>query len=85
MSRRQPSGPAASAASPGSVTRPPGPPAGGPRRGGHGAAMAPAEKSLNFGASARRLIGLLKPHRLRVIAVLALSVTAVVMLSLIHI
>ena len=44
-----------------------------------GAAMAPAEKSLNFGASARRLIGLLKPHRLRVIAVLALSVTAVVM------
>ena len=41
--------------------------------------MAPAEKSLNFGASARRLIGLLKPHRLRVIAVLALSVTAVVM------
>ncbi|AIF41537.1 multidrug ABC transporter ATP-binding protein [Dermacoccus nishinomiyaensis] len=79
MSRRQPSGPAASAASPGSGTRPPGPPAGGPRRGGHGAAMAPAEKSLNFGASARRLIGLLKPHRLRVIAVLALSVTAVVM------
>ena len=76
MSRRQPSGSAASA---GSGARPPGPPAGGPRRGGHGAAMAPAEKSLNFGASARRLIGLLKPHRLRVIAVLALSVTAVVM------
>jgi ATP-binding cassette subfamily B protein len=37
----------------------------------------PAEKSLNFGPSARRLLGRLGPERLRVYAVLALGVVSV--------
>jgi ATP-binding cassette subfamily B multidrug efflux pump len=37
----------------------------------------PAEKASDFGPSARRLVGLLRPERLRVIAVLALGVVSV--------
>ncbi|WP_374251144.1 ABC transporter ATP-binding protein [Micromonospora sp. R77] len=41
-----------------------------------GAAM-PAEKSMNFGPSARRLLGRLRPHRFRLAAVIALAVVSV--------
>ncbi|HEX5541738.1 MAG TPA: ABC transporter ATP-binding protein [Micromonospora sp.] len=37
----------------------------------------PAEKSMTFGPSARRLIGLLRPHRLHVLAVIGLAVVSV--------
>ncbi|MFG2053631.1 ABC transporter ATP-binding protein [Micromonospora sp. NPDC048930] len=50
------------------------------RRGGGppwmGAAM-PAEKSMNFGPSARRLLGRLRPHRLQLGAIIALAVASV--------
>ena len=39
----------------------------------------PAEKSMNFGPSAMRLIGLLRPHRLRLVLIIALGVASVVM------
>ncbi|MCI4064234.1 ABC transporter ATP-binding protein/permease [Micromonospora sp. R77] len=37
----------------------------------------PAEKSMNFGPSARRLLGRLRPHRFRLAAVIALAVVSV--------
>ncbi len=39
----------------------------------------PAEKSMNFGPSAMRLIGLLRPHRFRLILIIMLGVASVVM------
>jgi ATP-binding cassette subfamily B protein len=55
------------------------PPAG--RRGGGGppwmGAGMPAEKSLNFGPSARRLLGRLRPHRLQLAAIIGLAVVSV--------
>lgn len=56
--------------------RPPmrrGPGGGGP----FGGMQLPAEKSLNFGVSARRLLGQLRPHRLGVALVVALTVISV--------
>jgi ATP-binding cassette subfamily B multidrug efflux pump len=41
-----------------------------------GAAM-PAEKSMNFGPSARRLLGRLRPHRLQLTAIITLAVASV--------
>ncbi|MCW3838801.1 ABC transporter ATP-binding protein/permease [Micromonospora yasonensis] len=41
-----------------------------------GAAM-PAEKSMNFGPSARRLLGRLRPHRLHLAAIVTLAVASV--------
>ncbi|WP_319459132.1 ABC transporter ATP-binding protein [Micromonospora sp. RTP1Z1] len=41
-----------------------------------GAAM-PAEKSMNFGPSARRLLARLRPHRLQLAAVITLAVTSI--------
>src|SRR5690349_22969656 len=53
-------------------------PAGGPGRGGPFAGMnVPAEKALNFGASARRLLGELRPERAWLTLVLALAVVSV--------
>jgi ATP-binding cassette subfamily B multidrug efflux pump len=53
-------------------------PAGGPGRGGPFAGMnAPAEKALNFGPSARRLLGELRPERAWLVLVLALAVVSV--------
>ncbi|WP_107076410.1 ABC transporter ATP-binding protein, partial [Micromonospora sp. MH33] len=55
-------------------------PAAGRRGGGGppwmGAAM-PAEKSMNFGPSARRLLGRLRPHRFSLTAIIALAVASV--------
>lgn len=54
------------------------PPAG--RRGGgppHMGMGMPAEKAMNFGPSARRLLGRLRPHRMELTAVLALAVASV--------
>ena len=47
--------------------------------GGPMAAMGPTDKSMNFKPSAKRLIGLLRPQMVRMVAVLALTVTAVVL------
>ncbi|APX02484.1 ABC transporter ATP-binding protein [Arthrobacter sp. QXT-31] len=53
-------------------------PAGGPGRGGPFAGMnVPAEKALNFGPSARRLLGELRPERAWLALVLALAVVSV--------
>lgn len=53
-------------------------PAGGPGRGGPFAGMnIPAEKAMNFGASARRLLGELRPERLWLTLVLFLAVVSV--------
>ncbi|MFC7850789.1 ABC transporter ATP-binding protein [Arthrobacter sp. NPDC057388] len=53
-------------------------PAGGPGRGGPFAGMnVPAEKALNFGASARRLLAELRPERAWLALVLALAVVSV--------
>ncbi|MFC7380612.1 ABC transporter ATP-binding protein [Sphaerisporangium rhizosphaerae] len=56
------------------------PPAGGGPfgRGPFGGAGMPAEKSMNFGPSARRLIRRLDPERPRILAVIALAVISVV-------
>ena len=52
-------------------------PAGGPGRGGPFAGMnIPAEKSMNFGPSAQRLLGELRPERLWLMLVLVLAVVA---------
>lgn len=64
----------------GSAERPAGPPRPpmGPGRGGPFAGMnVPAEKAMNFGASARRLLGTLHPERLWLVLVLALAVASV--------
>ncbi|MFJ6149573.1 ABC transporter ATP-binding protein [Micromonospora profundi] len=53
---------------------PPGRPAGGPH---WASAGMPAEKSMNFGPSARRLLGRLRPHRLHLTAIIALAVVSV--------
>ncbi|HEX2772681.1 MAG TPA: ABC transporter ATP-binding protein, partial [Micromonosporaceae bacterium] len=57
------------------------PPAGAAARRGGGppwmTAGMPAEKSMNFGPSARRLLGRLRPHRPHVLAVIALAVISV--------
>ncbi|MFE0589444.1 ABC transporter ATP-binding protein [Micromonospora echinospora] len=52
---------------------PPGAGRGGPATG----VGVPAEKPLDFGPSARRLLGLLRPHRGRLVAVVALAVAGV--------
>jgi ATP-binding cassette subfamily B protein len=54
------------------------------RRGGppHMQLGQPGEKSLNFGPSAKRLIGRLSPHRAKVIIVLVLAVASVVLSSI---
>ncbi len=53
-------------------------PAGGPGRGGPFAGMnIPAEKAMNFGPSARRLLGELRPERLWLVLVLLLAVVGV--------
>ncbi|XAS67031.1 ABC transporter ATP-binding protein [Micrococcaceae bacterium Sec5.7] len=53
-------------------------PAGGPGRGGPFAGMnIPAEKAMNFGPSAKRLLGTLRPERLWLVLVLALAVGSV--------
>ncbi|SDL18347.1 ATP-binding cassette, subfamily B [Arthrobacter sp. ov407] len=53
-------------------------PAGGPGRGGPFAGMnIPAEKPMNFGPSARRLLGELRPERLWLVLVLMLAVVSV--------
>ncbi|MDR7085114.1 ATP-binding cassette subfamily B protein [Arthrobacter ginsengisoli] len=53
-------------------------PAGGPGRGGPFAGMnIPAEKAMNFGPSARRLLGELRPERLWLVLVLMLAVVSV--------
>ena len=59
--------------------RPAGPPMRGPmgRGGPHGGMGMPAEKSLNFGPSAKRLLGRLRPYRVGVAVVIALSVVSV--------
>ncbi len=52
----------------------------GPRRGGMGPHMAPTgEKSLNFGPSAKRLVGWLRPERTGVTAGILLTVVAVIL------
>ena len=59
------------------VGRPPRPPMG-PGRGGPFAGMnIPAEKAMNFWPSARRLLGTLRPERLWLVLVIALSVAGV--------
>jgi ATP-binding cassette subfamily B multidrug efflux pump len=63
-----------------SAERPAGPPRPpmGPGRGGPFAGMnVPAEKAMNFGPSARRLLGTLHPERLWLVLVLALAVASV--------
>ncbi|MFD0969361.1 ABC transporter ATP-binding protein [Plantactinospora endophytica] len=52
---------------------------GGGARGGPGWATAgmPAEKSMNFGPSARRLLGLLRPHRVQLVVVILLAISSV--------
>ena len=50
----------------------------GPRHGPMAGAM-PVEKSMNFGPSARRLIGRLAPERIKVIAVVILTIASVVL------
>ncbi|MDZ4092031.1 MAG: ABC transporter ATP-binding protein [Arthrobacter sp.] len=53
-------------------------PAGGPGRGGPFAGMnVPAEKAMNFGPSAKRLLGQLRPERLWLVLVLMLAVVSV--------
>uniref|UniRef100_UPI0026B488CB ABC transporter ATP-binding protein n=1 Tax=Micromonospora acroterricola TaxID=2202421 RepID=UPI0026B488CB len=78
--------PAGDGRTPGDATRQPGGDAPAPKRlppgrqgGGPpwaGAGM-PAEKSMNFGPSARRLLGRLRPHRLHLGAIIALAVVSV--------
>ncbi|MBC7441707.1 MAG: ABC transporter ATP-binding protein [Ramlibacter sp.] len=54
------------------------PPARGPMGGGpFGGMSAPAEKAMNFGPSAKRLLGKLRPERLWLVLVLFLAVTSV--------
>lgn len=52
---------------------------GGNRSGGPWGNAMPTEKSLNFGPSAKRLVGHLAPQRLRLIAILAATVISVVL------
>ena len=54
------------------------------RRGGppHMQMGQPGEKSLNFGPSAKRLLGRLRPHRAKVVVVLVLAVASVVLSSI---
>ncbi|MCS5718301.1 ABC transporter ATP-binding protein/permease [Herbiconiux sp. CPCC 205763] len=68
-----------------SAPRPVGPPAGSPGRGPggrgggpFGGVGMPTEKSMTFGPSAKRLIRRLSPHRIAVLAVIALGVVSVV-------
>ncbi|KXK60238.1 multidrug ABC transporter ATP-binding protein [Micromonospora rosaria] len=53
------------------------PPGGGHRGGGWMNAGMPAERSMNFGPSARRLLGRLRPQRLHLVAVITLAVVSV--------
>lgn len=52
-------------------------PPGGQRGGPHAGVGMPAERSMNFGPSARRLLGRLRPQRLQLVAVIALAVLSV--------
>ncbi|WP_433389909.1 ABC transporter ATP-binding protein [Micromonospora sp. KLBMP9576] len=52
-------------------------PSGGHRGGPHGGVGMPAERSMNFGPSARRLLGRLRPQRPQLVAVIALAVLSV--------
>ncbi|WP_285291234.1 ABC transporter ATP-binding protein [Arthrobacter sp. ISL-85] len=55
-------------------------PAGGPGRGGPFAGMnVPAEKAMNFGGSAKRLLGTLRPERFWLMLVLLMAVAGVVL------
>ncbi|MDQ1609709.1 MAG: ATP-binding cassette, subfamily multidrug efflux pump [Microbacteriaceae bacterium] len=78
MSDRRPTGSAqTTSAETASVIRPPvrrGPMGGGP----FGRAMGPVEKSMNFGPSARRLFGRLRPEGARLLLVTLLTVVSVV-------
>jgi ATP-binding cassette subfamily B protein len=47
------------------------------QRGGGAPVGMPAEKSMNFGPSARRLLGRLRPHRLALVVIVALAVISV--------
>ncbi|HSP76879.1 MAG TPA: ABC transporter ATP-binding protein, partial [Cryobacterium sp.] len=61
-----------------STTSPPPPARGpGPGHGPFGGMSAPAEKAMNFGPSAKRLLGRLRPERLRLGLVLVLAVASV--------
>ena len=70
MTLREPQGQPAAGRPP---ARRPGPGGGGP----FGGMGMPAEKSMTFGPSAKRLLGRLRPHRVGVIAVILLSVVSV--------
>ena len=50
-----------------------------PAGGGHGpmAGMMPAEKSMHFGASSKRLIRMMRPDRARAFGILALGLVSV--------
>src|SRR6476619_2644751 len=54
------------------------------RRGGppHMQMGQPAEKSLNFGPSAKRLLGRLRPHRVKVAVVIVFAVVSVTLSSI---
>ncbi|NUS41743.1 MAG: ABC transporter ATP-binding protein, partial [Terrabacter sp.] len=54
------------------------------RRGGppHMQMGQPGEKSLNFGPSAKRLLGLLRPERTKLVVVITLAVVSVVLTSI---
>ena len=60
-----------------STTKAPARPAGPQLRGPFGGMMAPPQKAKNFGTSTRRLIGLLRPQKPLVIAVIACAIVAV--------
>ncbi|MCU1554582.1 MAG: multidrug transporter ATP-binding protein, partial [Arthrobacter sp.] len=80
VSRTGGSGPGGASGAPGgprAVERIPRP-AGGPGRGGPFAGMnIPVEKAMNFGLSAKRLLGQLRPERLWLVLVLVLAVVSV--------
>ncbi|HEX6234268.1 MAG TPA: ABC transporter ATP-binding protein [Jiangellaceae bacterium] len=75
MSAHQPHGAAATRAPARPATIPIGPRPGGPLGGMAG----PPQKSLNFGPSARRLLGRLRPERTGVIAVVTLTIAGIVL------
>ena len=57
----------------------PAPPRGGPGGGPFGGMQGPTEKALNFGPSAKRLLGRLRPERSMIVAVVLLGVVSVVL------
>jgi ATP-binding cassette subfamily B protein len=75
MSAHQPHGPAPAGAAARPATIPIGPRPGGPLGGMAG----PPQKALNFGPSARRLLGRLRPERTGLIAVVTLTIAGIVL------